>query len=598
MAYATTAAFGGLLAFSLFPLYPTFMGYMAGMFKSVMFLYAVLFFGETFCLYMYYYGWGWLKGGGPFDRRAQLVLKGLGALVVILGVIFFFGGFGPKMRGDTRTFITAIYFLPLGAGLFMAKDRKGVHILIGILLNIFGTAIMQMANSMVGFMMSPGGVSEKGELVGTAWQVFENTLATPLAIHRMMGNLAFGGLVAGAYAAVKFIGSKTPEDKAHYDWMGYISNFIAIAGLLPLPFAGYYLGREVYSTSAVMGNNMMGGDFSWTFIMQAMLVGSLFLISNYYLWSGMTRIPGSERYYKYIKFILGAIVISFAVWLTPHNLPLTGAEVSQMGGTQYHPTLKFFGLMPAKNAVVNLIILSTFFSFLLYRRGNRGEMVPISSQGKVPKIVISLAGLVAVVIVGHYAVYLLGMDPAALDLPADRAGYFRTVGLLLTFECVSAIVAVILALKDRGLLAQVVYLATTAFSVVFFLGVYGFVVMEKASPFLRNIAVSQFLQLISCLVLVTTIDVFLFKGSKVIGELKWGKMTVRSQYALLLLTVIITMNMGLMGFIRFGLSSDWHRFGVMRDTSPWSYTPSNYTMTQMVGLAVFVFLAGVAFMFW
>ena len=92
------------------------------------------------------------------------------------------------------------------------------------------------------------------------------------------------------------------------------------------------------------------------------------MISNYYLWSGMTRIPGAERYYGYIKFMLALIVISFAIWLTPHNLPLTGEDVGKMGGSQYHPTLKFFGLMPAKNAVVNLIILSTFFSFLLYRR--------------------------------------------------------------------------------------------------------------------------------------------------------------------------------------------------------------------------------------
>ena len=153
---------------------------------------------------------------------------------------------------------------------------------------------------------------------------FENVLATPIAIHRMLGNLAFGGLVAGSYAAVKFIGAKTAEEKAHYDWMGYVSNFVAIAALIPLPFAGYYLGREVYSTSAVMGNNMMGGDFSWTFIIQAMLVGSLFLISNYYLWSGMTRIPGAERYYKFIKWILLALIISFAIWLTPHNLPLSG----------------------------------------------------------------------------------------------------------------------------------------------------------------------------------------------------------------------------------------------------------------------------------
>jgi hypothetical protein len=53
-----------------------------------------------------------------------------------------------------------------------------------------------------------------------------------------------------------------------------------------------------------------------------------------------------------------------------------------------------------------------------------------------------------------------------------------------------------------------------------------------------------------------------------------------------------------MGFIRSGLRGDWHVFGVMRDTSEWAYTPSNFTMTQMVGLAVLVFMVGVGFMFW
>jgi hypothetical protein len=58
------------------------------------------------------------------------------------------------------------------------------------------------------------------------------------------------------------------------------------------------------------------------------------------------------------------------------------------------------------------------------------------------------------------------------------------------------------------------------------------------------------------------------------------------------------MNMGLMGFIRSGLRGDWHIYGVMRDTSAWSYTPSNFTMTQMVSLSVLVFMIGMAFMFW
>jgi hypothetical protein len=598
VAYATTAALGGLLAFSLFTLYPTFMGYMAGVFKDVMFMYALLFFGETFALYLYYYGWNWLRSDRPFAVKLQWVFKGLGLVIGALGLAFAVGAIGPEMRVDTRWFILLLYILPTAIGFWMIRDLKSSHIFIGILLNVFGTAIMQLANSWAGFMMSPVGVDGEGAFVGTVWQAFENVLATPIAIHRMLGNLAFGGLVAGSYAAVKFIAAKTPAEKAHYDWMGYIANFVAIAALIPLPFAGYYLGREVYSTSAVMGNNMMGGDFSWTFIIQAMLVGSLFIISNYYLWSGMTRIPGAQRYYKFIKYILLALIVSFAIWLTPHNLPLSSLEVGEMGGSQYHPVLKFLGLMPAKNAVVNLIILATFFSFLLYRRGNMEDAVSIRDQGKGARITIVVVGLGAIALVAQYAVTMLTMDPGELDLPADRAEYIQMIGYVLVFECVVGLVAIVLALYDRGKLGQGLYLGVTAFNVTLFLGVWGFVVMERASPVLRNVAVSQFLQLISCLILVSVIDAFLFRRAKSLGELQWGKMTVRSQYALLLLTFVITMNMGLMGFIRSGLRGDWHIFGVMRDTSQWAYTPSNFVMTQQVSGAVLLFMIGCAFMFW
>ncbi len=547
---------------------------------------------------MYYYGWKWLKSGEPFPPVSRWIFKGLAIVMAAFGVALLAGYVGPEMRTDTRWFIFLLYIFPVAIGLWIIRGRKTTHIFIGILLNVFGTAIMQLANSWAGFMMSPTGVDSDGAFIGTVWQAFENILATPIAIHRMLGNLAFGGLVAGSYAAVKFISAKTQEERAHYDWMGYISNFVAIAALIPLPFAGYYLGREVYSTSAVMGNNMMGGDFSWTFIIQAMLVGSLFLISNYYLWSGMTRIPGAERYYKFIKWILLALILSLAIWLTPHNLPLSSLEVGEMGGSQYHPVLKFLGLMPAKNAVVNLIILATFFSFLLYRRANMKDSVSIRQQGRGARITIIVVGAVAIAIVAQYAWVMLNMDPAELDLPADRAQYIQTIGYALVVECLVGVIAIILALVDRGKLGQGLYLAATALNVTGILGVYGFVVMEKASPVLRNVAVAQFLQLISCLILVAVIDIFLFKRAKSLGKMQWGNMSSRSQYALLLLTFVITMNMGLMGFIRSGLRGDWHIFGVMRDTSKWAGTPSNFVMTQQVSAAVLLFMIGTAFMFW
>jgi hypothetical protein len=62
--------------------------------------------------------------------------------------------------------------------------------------------------------------------------------------------------------------------------MGYVGNFIGVFGLLPLPFAGYWMMREIYQYNQQMGITLMGGFLSWLFILQAMLIGVLFIGSN------------------------------------------------------------------------------------------------------------------------------------------------------------------------------------------------------------------------------------------------------------------------------------------------------------------------------
>src|SRR5436309_10141371 len=56
-AYSATALWGGVLLFFLTTLYPKFWGYMARLFGPSMWVYAGLFFVESFTLYLYYYGW-------------------------------------------------------------------------------------------------------------------------------------------------------------------------------------------------------------------------------------------------------------------------------------------------------------------------------------------------------------------------------------------------------------------------------------------------------------------------------------------------------------------------------------------------------------
>ena len=538
-AFATTAALGGLLGFLLFGLYPTFMRHLTGVFHESMYVYALLFFGETFSLYIYYYSW---------DRLAE---------------------------------------------------KKWLHIGIGGVLNFFGIAIVLVANSWASYMMSPVGLDpDTLGFDGDKWAAFMNPLWLPLNIHRLLANIVFGGFVVAAYSAVRFlVTARNDEERAHYDWMGYVGNFVGILALIPLPFAGYYLGREVYSVSPVMGNNMMGGAFSWTFILQALLIAMIFLAVNYYFWTSMDRIQGSDRYSGSIKWMLFLLLVAFAVWMTPHNLPLSAAEQIRIGG-QYHPVLKYLGLMPAKNAVVNLIILTTFTNFLIYRRADQGQTVPVSKQGQAPRLMLPIVTAMVLAYPVYYGFYLLGLDPAALDLPAEKAALFRFPAYLLFLQAATAAGACYAALADKGRIAQMVLIGLTGILVTGVLGVYGFEILEKANPFLRNIAVVQVLLMICGILVSLVIDIFEFRNAETVGDIRWGEAPARSQYALILQCLAIIMLMGLMGFIRSGLREDWHIYGVLRDTSAQAWTPTNATMTITVGFIALAFVVWIGILFW
>src|SRR3970282_1165028 len=90
--------------------------------------------------------------------------------------------------------------------------------------------------------------------------------------------------------------------------------------LIPLPFAGYWLMREVYAYRQQMGITLMGGLLAWGFIMQAAMIATPFVAVHYYLWQAMGRMAGGERYYRFFKYMLLILIVSTIAWLTPHTL--------------------------------------------------------------------------------------------------------------------------------------------------------------------------------------------------------------------------------------------------------------------------------------
>ena len=461
VSFSFTAALGAMLTFLLIILYPRLMDYMVSIFSLTFLPYVALFFLEALFLYSYYYGWG---------------------------------KFSPK-----------------------------VHITLGILLNVVGTAIMFIADAWLTFMNTPNGISETGQLVSLSGAI-NNFIWMPINVHRMIANVAFGGSVAAAYGAYKFLGAKTKEERIHADWMGYIGNFIAISALLPLPFAGYWLGKEIYAYSQSLGITLMGGTFSWLFIIQAVLIGNLFLAANYYLWLSMERIEGAERFRKFIKYLLASITVCFLVWATPHSLVATAEEARQMGGA-HHPMLGVLGVMSAKNTAVNILILTTYVSFLLYRRGNKEPTVSWAKTGN-----------------------------------AVQFGIFAVVSIF-----------------------------------VIFLGIYGYFV--EASVRIQ-LSVPQVASVLFAMISVTIIDIFLYKNARIKGEIKWGEIPNRAQYALFFICITFAWTMGLMGYVRAGMRQHWHVYGVMRDTSVDAFTPTLGFASNVISVTVLIFFTFIAIVFW
>lgn len=373
LALSLTAVVGSLMLGLFIALYPSFMRYMGGTFKTMMPIYAFVFLGETIFLVLYYYSW---------DRMA-------------------------------------------------APALKWGHAAIGVVANGLGAALLLLANAWSAFMMAPSGVDGQGRYLGNVWHLLHSALWNPLNVHRFLADLMSGGAVVIAYASYRFLTSKSDEERAYYDWVGYVFLFVTVCALLPMPFAGYWLMRSVYAFRQSMGVTMMGGLLTWLFVVQALLVGVLFLGINYYLWQSMGRIRGGERYQGHLKYLVVALTICLFVWLTPHTIMMAPGEGKAMGGAQ-HPVIGNYGVMSAKNGAINVMICLTALSYIFYRRANRTLTVSWTRGGNIVLAVLFTAGILNVVWLAVYGFYLPASIRVGLASPQALTTFtVLFVGLLI-----------------------------------------------------------------------------------------------------------------------------------------------------------------------
>lgn len=318
--YSLTALSGGTFAFLLFGLYPEFSSYIIGKFPGIwLAFYPFLFTLETILMYTYFYSWDSLSG-----------------------------------------------------------DKKKWHLLIGIFLNVIGIATLFAMDAPASYMLTP----PKGIENPTFWDNVHNFTWLPLNFHRLIGNLTFGGYMVCIIAANMYIWSDSQKEREYYDWQGYIGNLIGVGAMIPLPIMGYIYSLECYLYDASLGMYMMSDRLSMFFEAQGILVGLLFVASNFYFWISMKRITGADRFASIMQVNFIVIVFGACIWFIPRHYFAT--MVAEPGMTTEHlelaPHLGFLALMKAKNTAAILICLLTLVNYFLYKRAVKtGEV----SWGKI-----------------------------------------------------------------------------------------------------------------------------------------------------------------------------------------------------------------------
>ena len=423
--YSMTALTGGLFIFVLLATYPEFTTWLINHFFLVFaVVYPLLFIGETFVLYMYFYTWDAWKG-----------------------------------------------------------NKKARHIALGVLLNLIGTITLFVIDGPTSFMNTPvkaEGISP-AEFLETAslWDKIFNYSWMPLNIHRLVGNVTFGGFIAGMIAAYMYMASAKDEERSYYDWMGFVGNLIGVGALLFLPFMGYLLSYELCDYDASICPYMMADQLSMFFEMQGAMIGLIFLASNYYIWLSMKRIQGVEKVRmtilapivmialplvmtkvmtdypvpdpmsllfliplllspvvvgRYIPLTVSAgtvikvgflmIVVGDAIWMTPHGFVPTGAKL--VAELELPSDWNFLALMPAKNSAAFTLVFVTVVNYVIYNRA--------ISQGTIIWGKIDFVSQFVLIFLAFSSIWTMGLMGAVRSLLRK---YFHTYNLLPDFTAES-----------------------------------------------------------------------------------------------------------------------------------------------------------------
>jgi cytochrome bd ubiquinol oxidase subunit I len=292
--------------------------------------------------------WGARTGSPRMDRLAHSMARfnvltfSTGATFAVLFVVILVGLY-PQVTASLFTHF--FYFIAIAMlSMFLALwgmysyyykwDRYAVlnkkrHIALGFTMGFFIWIWMVIMTGLDTYMVTGGGPGRpqitEGSIAsfGAALQGIFNPMFTDMVLHRTFANLSWPAFALGAWAAFMYVRSKTPEDRAFYDWSSSVGLTWGVGFLMLMPIVGFttvYALKESAPGGTGPGSGgayerLTEGATSNLLTINLILVVGLFVLGNVAMFLGAERHPDHAgrvpiRFFGLVAAVAGLYAIS------------------------------------------------------------------------------------------------------------------------------------------------------------------------------------------------------------------------------------------------------------------------------------------------
>lgn len=173
------------------------------------------------------------------------------------------------------------------------KNRKPLHISMGICAAFFGYMVQVVWDSLGSYMLTPGGVAlpQVNEPVAWSLQAMLNPSFPFLLLHRTFGNFSYVLLLTGGVLALRYMSQKrknpSGENTIYFSWAADTCFTIGFLCFFAQPVIGWFYARVIQSEAPVAFMAIMGGHSSTHFnikmvmILILLTVGGTFVIKRH-----------------------------------------------------------------------------------------------------------------------------------------------------------------------------------------------------------------------------------------------------------------------------------------------------------------------------